>query len=89
MWPELVEGDDTGDFISDTHVSEEAHQQLEHLCGDSEVGCKSNKKSFGAIVLNLDLIIKSYILNYMNCLQWNNLAPFMISNLAQAKLLNG
>lgn len=42
MWPEVVEGDDNGEFVVDACLVEEAHRRLEHLCGDCEVRCCYN-----------------------------------------------
>lgn len=37
MWPELVRGDQAGEYIVDTCIVEEVHERLEHLSNDSEV----------------------------------------------------
>lgn len=37
MWPELVVGDNSGEFIADFHVVDEIHQKLSNFCSDSEV----------------------------------------------------
>lgn len=52
MWPELVEGDDNGEFIINTQLSEVAHQQLEHLCSDTEVSVRT-EQIFAICVLKL------------------------------------
>lgn len=37
MWPELIEGDDAGEFVVDSCIAEEIHERLQHLTSDSEV----------------------------------------------------
>lgn len=37
MWPELVVGDTSGEFVVDTCIVDDIHQKLSHLCGEDEV----------------------------------------------------
>lgn len=37
MWPELVEGDDAGEYIIDPSTLEEVHRRLQHLTSETEV----------------------------------------------------
>nr|CAH7713262.1 unnamed protein product [Callosobruchus chinensis] len=36
MWPELIKGDKTGEYVLETCIVQEAHDKLSHLCGDNE-----------------------------------------------------
>ncbi|VEN59571.1 unnamed protein product [Callosobruchus maculatus] len=36
MWPELIKGDETGEYMLETCIVQEAHEKLSHLCSDNE-----------------------------------------------------
>lgn len=37
MWPELVIGDTSGEFLVDICIADEVHKKLGHLCDETEV----------------------------------------------------
>lgn len=39
MWPEFIQGDNSGEYVVDASVADEIHQKLAHLCSQDEVGC--------------------------------------------------
>nr|CAI5824880.1 unnamed protein product [Callosobruchus analis] len=36
MWPELIKGDVSGEYVLETCIVQEAHEKLSHLCSDNE-----------------------------------------------------